>query len=106
MTAYLVRIAKRHDLALIPISHVNKVDEDQWIFKGNITGAGNQFKSARMVLMFQDYLPASCQAEYGVCGDEAIILECSKSSYGSKARVCLRPELEKGRFIEVHKLNS
>jgi hypothetical protein len=106
MTAYLVRIAKRHDLALIPISHVNKVDEDQWIFKGNITGAGNQFKSARMVLMFQDYLPASCQAEYGVCGDEAIILEASKCSYGTKARVCLRPVLEEGRFEECHKLGG
>jgi hypothetical protein len=105
MTAYLVRIAKRHNLAVIPISHVNKVDENQWLFKGNITGAGNQFKSARMVMMFQDWLPPKCQAEYGVC-EEEIILEASKCSFGTPARVCLKPVLEEGRFEEVHKVGG
>lgn len=102
MNAHLVRAAKRYDVSIVPISHINKVEDDRWIKKTDITGAGNQFKSARMVLLYQDYLPESLRAEYGAHGDE-IVLEASKTSYGNKGIVVLKPELENGRFVEVRK---
>ena len=102
MTAILVRACKRHNLAIIPISHLNKIDDDKWIRKTDITGAGNQFKSARMVLLYQDHIPQKMRDEYGAYGDE-IILDATKSSYGGRGLVMLRPELERGRFVEVRK---
>ena len=103
MTAVLVRACKRYEVAIIPISHINKIDDEKRISKSDITGAGNQFKSARMVLLYQDHVSENLKAEYGVCGEDVILLDCTKCSYGNKGKIMLRPELERGRFVEVMK---
>jgi replicative DNA helicase len=100
MNAVLVRAAKRYDVSIIPISHINKVDDDKWISKRDITGAGNQFKSARMVLLYQDHLPSKIQTRYNAYEGE-IVLDATKTSYGNRGIVCLRPDFENGGFVEV-----
>jgi hypothetical protein len=102
MTSVLVRAAKRYNVSIIPVSHINKIEDRKWISKRDITGAGNQFKSARMVLMYQDFIPDKIRREYNAWDDE-IVLDCTKASYGQRAITVLRPDLEHGRFIEVPK---
>ena len=105
VVSVLNRACKKFDVALMPVSHVNKVDEGNWLSKDNITGTGTQTKSARMVLVYQDAgIPETLKAKYEF-NERGIVLQCSKSSYGGKAVVMLDPELEKGRFVEIPKLD-
>jgi len=101
VNASMVRASKKYDVSIINVSHINKIDEDQWISKTKITGSGNQSKSSRMVLAYQDAgIPAEITSKYGIYDDE-VVLQAQKASYGSTGLVVLRPELERGRFVEV-----
>ncbi|MGI9569069.1 MAG: DnaB-like helicase C-terminal domain-containing protein, partial [Desulfobulbia bacterium] len=99
------RAAKKFDVSIITISHINKIEEDKWISRRNITGSDNQNKSARFVMILQDSgFPADMIQDYEMWGtDDEIILHCAAASYGEKAIQPLRTILEKGRFDEVPK---
>jgi len=43
----LTSAARKYKVAIIPIMHLNKVADDKWISKQDITGSGDQTKSAR-----------------------------------------------------------
>jgi hypothetical protein len=95
------RAAKRFDVSVLTISHINKIDEDKWISRRNITGSDNQNKSARMTLVYQDSgFPGDMRQKF-MLDEGDMVLQCQKASYGDKGYVCLRPELEKGRFVEI-----
>ncbi len=99
--ATINRAAKRSNVSIMTISHINKIEEDQWISRRNITGSDNQNKSARMTLVYQDAgFPSDIRSEY-MLDDGDMVLQCQKASYGDKGMVVLRPELEKGRFTEI-----
>jgi hypothetical protein len=53
-------------------------------------------------LVYQDCVLPALQSKYGLWDDD-IVLDCQKASYGESGIVCLRPELHKGRFVEVKK---
>ena len=102
INAVLNRASKINDVAIMSISHINKVDDDRWISKGSITGSSNQSKSARMVLMYQDAnFPGFIKEKYEDIED-CVVLDCQKANYGTRGYVVLKPELEYGRFVEVH----
>jgi len=99
--AALVRAAKEYDVAIIPVMHLTKIEDGQWISKRSIKGAGSQTQSARAVLVFQDSgFPDGMKSVYGGM-DDTIVLEAQKTSYGDTGSVVLRPELERGRFVEI-----
>jgi replicative DNA helicase len=50
----LQNVAKECNLAMPVVSHINKIDEGVMIGKIHVTGAGEQVKGARQVLIFQD----------------------------------------------------
>jgi hypothetical protein len=61
--------------------------------------------------MFQDTLPEGMKAEYNAyvpAGefDPYIMFEAPKASYGGKAMVCLKIELERGQFVEVPRVEE
>ena len=104
MMGVLVRAAHKYDVAIIPVSHLTKVEDDKWISKHNIKGSGNLTQSARMSLMFQDCAPPSFLREkYPMVDlDECVILDCQKASYGTRSVVVLSPDLEHGGFNEIY----
>jgi replicative DNA helicase len=99
----LNRAAKKYDIAGLTISHINKIDEDRWISRRNITGSDNQNKSARMALILQDKgFPQKVIDKHGMLGlDNELVLQCAKASYGEKGTIALRAVLEKGKFEEI-----
>ncbi len=102
INASMVRASKKYNVSILNVSHINKVDDDEWISKSKITGSGNQSKSARMVLAYQDAgIPSSITSKYQMYEDE-IVLQAQKASYGSQGIVVLRPDLENGTFTEVY----
>ena len=106
VNASLVRASKKYDVSVLNVSHINKIDEDQWITKSKITGSGNQSKSARMVLAYQDAgIPSGITSEFPMYDDE-IVLQAQKASYGSTGFVVLKPDLENGRFVEVERIGE
>jgi replicative DNA helicase len=106
MIAALVRAAKEYDVSIIPVMHLTKVEDGQWISKQSIKGSGTQTQSARMVLVYQDSgFPAGMDAKFGSMEDN-IVLECQKASYGDSGCVVLRPEFHKGRFVEISPMEN
>ena len=102
MMSALVRAAKKYDVAILVIMHLTKIDDDRWIPKGMIKGSGAQTQSARMALMFQDSgTPPVIKSRYAGNIDDCIVLDCQKASYGSRDYVVLRPEMERGSFVEI-----
>jgi len=56
--------------------------------------------------MFQNAgFPSEMLSKYGL-GDDDVVLEVSKSSYGSKVSLPLTMELEKARFVEKKELGN
>ena len=101
----LVRAAKKYDVSIIPVSHLTKIEDRQWISKQSIKGSGNLTQSARMALVFQDCdLPEWLKSRYQQSDTTGcIVLDCQKANYGTKDVVVLRPLLEEGRFVEITK---
>lgn len=106
IVSVLVRASKKFNVAIIPISHLTKVEDGQWLSKQNITGSGNQTKSARMVLVYQDSgISAGFKqnypfdTEWGRCN----VLQAQKASYGDEGAIVLYDEYETGQFIEIKK---
>lgn len=104
IVATLVRASKKYDVAIIPISHLTKVDSDIWISKQNITGSGDQTKSARMVLVYQDSgFTSELKNRYHVetNWDRCNILQVQKASYGGEGYVILEDNYESSEFLEI-----
>lgn len=104
----LKRGAKRNNAAYIDIEHTHDILDDQWLSKRNIKGAKQRSQSSRMFLVLQDAgFPQGLKDKYGIYDeDEYVVLDCQKASYGDKAVVVLKVELEKGRFVEVLPLTN
>jgi len=98
----LTSAARKYDVSIIPVMHINKVADDVWISKQNITGSGDQTKSARMVLVYQDYVPEEVKKKTypNVYDDNFFILDAQKTSYGNRCMHGLIKNLEQGRFDE------
>lgn len=95
--------AKVYDVSIVTISHINKIDEDVWISRRNVTGSDNQNKSARFVLILQDKgFIEKVVSTYNISGNE-LVLQAAKTSYGNTGIVVLDPQLERGKFVEVPK---
>jgi replicative DNA helicase len=101
MMATLVSCMKRNDVAGLGIAHLRDIDEDKWLTKGDIRGIKTQSQSARMVLMYQDWVPPKMQQPYGVDGVGMVMLDVTKCSYGEMGSIALKPELHRGRFSEI-----
>ncbi|MFW0778507.1 MAG: DnaB-like helicase N-terminal domain-containing protein [Rickettsiales bacterium] len=99
----LTACARKYGVAIIPVMHINKIEDERWISKQMITGSGDQTKSARMVMVYQDYVPADIKSAIAPdCYDEGLfILDIQKASYGDRALMPLIKDLEHGRFCEV-----
>lgn len=95
--------AIRSQCAVLCIEHPHDVDDGVWLAKRNIRGSKQRSHSARMFLVFQDKgIPESIRTAYKLDSTEGIIaLDCQEASYGERAVVLLRPELERGRFVEI-----
>ena len=101
MMRMLTAAARKYDVSIIPVMHLNKIEDEKWISKQSITGAGDQTKSARMVIVYQDYVPEEVKSNlgYGEIYDENFfILDAQKTSYGNKCLIGLIKDLERGRF--------
>ncbi len=102
----LVRAAKKHNVAIVVIQHLRDLEDDAWISKREIRGNKVLTQSARLVLMFQNAgFPSEMLSKYGL-GDDDVVLEESKSSYGRKVALTLTMELEKARFVEKKELGN
>lgn len=101
MMATLVRCMKRNHVAGLGVFHMRDIDDDKWLTKGDIVGNKNQTKSARMVMLYQDYVPARMSAPYGSGGLDGILLDVTKCSYGNKISIMLKPRLDIGMFEEI-----
>jgi replicative DNA helicase len=98
----LKQAAVKYDVAILTIMHLVKMEENDWIYKDNIRGSAEQTQSSRMSLMYQDAgLSNFFGDSWNYEMDDCIALQCQKASYGEKAIVVLRPNLEQGRFDEV-----
>ena len=99
----LTGAARKYDVSIIPVMHINKIEDKVWISKQNITGSGDQTKSARMVLVYQDYIPEEIRQK--VCPNaynkNLFILDAQKTSYGNRHLMPLLKNLEQGRFDEI-----
>lgn len=95
--ATLVRAAKKYDVSILPVMHLTKIDEGEWIWKNNIRGSGNIINSSRMALLFQD---AGSNGGKTI-GEGEVALDAQKVSYGYEGCILLRKALEEGRFYEV-----
>ena len=104
--AVINNAAKKYDVSIIPVSHINKIDEDEWISRYKTTGSNNQNKSARMFLVFQDSgLPSNITSKHQYMEGD-VVLQVQKASYGSTGYVLLRPELHRGRYVEVERYDG
>lgn len=103
MMRTLTAAARKYKVAIIPVMHLNKVEDDKWISKQAITGSGDQTKSARMVMVYQDYVPEDIKLSHAPqCFDDNLfVLDIQKASYGDKALKPLIKNLEQGRFDEI-----
>jgi hypothetical protein len=79
----LYETAKDCNIALVIVTHINKIDEGVAITKGNLTGSGAQNKGARQALIFQDAgLPQ-------ITDEHTFVLSCTKNNYGAGGSVVL-----------------
>jgi replicative DNA helicase len=102
MMATLVRAAKKYDVAILAVMHLRDVPNDQWIKKADIRGSKTLTQSSRMTLMYQDKgIQPALLTRYNIRGDDEIILDCQKCSYGNRTALALRPELHRGTFVEI-----
>jgi len=102
----LTACARKYKVAIIPIMHINKIEDDRWISKQFITGSGDQTKSARMTMIYQDHIPPNMKDNIAPdCYDDNLFaLDAQKTSYGTPCVMPLIKELEKGRFVEYEQL--
>ena len=95
------RAAGKYDVGVLQIEHTHDVLDYTWLSKRNIRGSKQRAQSARSFLIYQDCgFSEKLIARYGSM-DECIVLDCPACSYGDPSLVVLRPELERGRFVEV-----
>jgi replicative DNA helicase len=108
MFEHLKKGALRHNVGILSIEHPHDVEDKMWLSKRNIKGSKQRFQSARMALVYQDSgLPECLRAEFGLGdGEGYVVLDCQAASYGEKARVILQPELTKGRFNEIRRVDD
>lgn len=100
MMRELTAAARKYGVAIIPVMHINKIEDSKWISKQDITGSGDQTKSARMVMVYQDFIPEELKNKFAPnCYDEGLLmLDVQKASYGNRAIFPLIKNLEQGRF--------
>ena len=91
----LQRAAKRCNAAILPVSHILKIDDGVLIKKENIKGSGTQFQGARQVLIFQD---AGC-AEIG--DDDFFMLSATKANFASGGSTILRRDAHVLKYQEM-----
>ena len=98
----LTACARKYKVAIIPVMHINKIEDDRWISKQFITGSGDQTKSARMTMIYQDHIPADMKDNIAPdCYDDNLFaLDAQKTSYGTPTVMPLIKCLEKGKFEE------
>ena len=101
MFSALKRAAHKYDVAILSIHHLTKVEDESWISKRDIKGSGELTQSSRMTLVYQDTMCTPVLDKYGVQAEDCIVLDCQKASYGDKGFVVLRPDLERGSFVEI-----
>jgi len=104
----LTACARKYKVAIIPVMHINKIEDDRWISKQFITGSGDQTKSARMTMIYQDHIPADMKDNIAPdCYDDNLFaLDAQKTSYGTPTVMPLIKCLEKGRFEEYEPLTN
>ena len=98
--------ALKHNVAILDIEHVSKkAEKGKWIDRGDIRGSNQRLDSSRHFLIYQDSgFSDSLLTEYGLYSDKNYVaLHCAANSRGSNAIAVLKPELEKGRFLEIIK---
>jgi replicative DNA helicase len=95
--------AQRYDVGVLQIEHPHDVEDGKWLSRRNIRGSKQRSHSARMFLVYQDSgFPESIRSEYNIGdGKGFVALDCQACSYGERSMVILRPELERGRFLEI-----
>jgi replicative DNA helicase len=105
MMRALTAAARKYKVAIIPVMHLNKVVDDKWISKQDITGSGDQTKSARMVMVYQDSVPDEIKQTVvdGFALENLFVLDIQKASYGHPTLKPLVKNLEQGRFDEVER---
>jgi hypothetical protein len=79
----LYDVAKDCNIALVIVTHINKIDEGVAITKGNLTGSGAQNKGARQALIFQDAGLSQ------IVDEHTFVLSCTKNNYGAGGSVVL-----------------
>ena len=80
----LYETAKDCNIAMVIVTHINKIDEGVPITKANLTGSGAQNKGARQALIFQDAgLPQ-------IIDEHTFVLSCTKNNYGAGGSVVLK----------------
>ncbi|MBC8419044.1 MAG: hypothetical protein H8E10_10665 [Desulfobacterales bacterium] len=91
----LQAVAKETDVAMPVVSHINKIHEDVPITKIDVTGAGEQMKGARQVIIFQDAgLPE-------IVDEHHFVLSMTKSNFGGGGYTVLRRDEGVLHYTEV-----
>ena len=88
-------LAKETNVAMPVVSHINKINEDAPISKIDVTGAGEQMKGARQVVIFQD------AGVDGVDGENTFELAMTKSNFGGGGSVLLRRDESVLHYSEI-----
>jgi len=90
----LTRAARTHNVAVLSIAHLVKIDEDVLITESRIRGSGNIGNSARCIMALQD---SGFKSE---CGGH-VRLDTIKINHGLPGRVHLQKRLETAEFREL-----